>query len=555
MSATELTQIGEAVQKPLIDVVFIHGLGGDQHKTWQNEKNKAGDYWPKWVSEYHKQAAIWSVKYDGSPHSWFGEAMPITERAKNILALLASHGLGIRPIVFVTHSMGGIIVKQMLRVAEGHGFTEFTPFSQNTKAIIFVSVPHHGSDLANYIEALRIVLRPSVATRDLKADDSHLFELNEWFRSYVERSKLTVLSFHEEILTHGILVVSRQSADFGAAGMSSIGETLNHFDICKPVNKKSMIPARTKWAIDRIIQDITASTAEINVVTNKDQSVEGKTLSYIKIANIDFACVQKILSDRQAIQIEYFCDIQAAINELEQRVHRPQEFFKKSRHRFFTEKKLRNGRESEDLEIAASSEYAYHSDLLQKVKSVEADNTQSLRVLIEYLEQHRAPYHLREKALYSFSTFAALRMIRVLKKGYDLVNDAPSALPWFEAFKFSSEGSYCLFDRVPRHSHTGSVTFGYQHWVGARVGHERHYEYVMFPFAIVLPLFKSGKKGDIDAFYTWVLPQFVLAGTYQPLNEFPAQTWEAFLLQGAGGEEWWSNSDPCPWPNFLLYRS
>ncbi|WP_037305598.1 hypothetical protein [Amycolatopsis orientalis] len=74
---TELVNVGTD-EDPVLDVVFVHGLDGDPHK------------------------------------SWLGDSMPIQDRAINLLAELQGHGIGQRPLCFVTHSMGGLVVKEML---------------------------------------------------------------------------------------------------------------------------------------------------------------------------------------------------------------------------------------------------------------------------------------------------------------------------------------------------------------------------------------------------------------------------------------------------------
>jgi uncharacterized protein YqjF (DUF2071 family) len=77
------------------------------------------------------------------------------------------------------------------------------------------------------------------------------------------------------------------------------------------------------------------------------------------------------------------------------------------------------------------------------------------------------------------------------------------------------------------------------------VGHERGFETVTMPMRVALPLFRDGRQGDSEAFFTWVLPQ-IAAHSSQPLESFPMD-WEAFVLAGANGVEWWIRSQPSPW--------
>jgi pimeloyl-ACP methyl ester carboxylesterase len=93
---------------PVLDVVFLHGLGGDARRTWD-----AGEaFWPGWLGEDVLGIAVWSVGYAASPSGWLGRAMPIQDRAVNVLARLRNEGIGDRPLIFVTHSMGGLLANR-----------------------------------------------------------------------------------------------------------------------------------------------------------------------------------------------------------------------------------------------------------------------------------------------------------------------------------------------------------------------------------------------------------------------------------------------------------
>ncbi|CAI5488811.1 unnamed protein product [Closterium sp. Naga37s-1] len=78
-----------------------------------------------------------------------------------LLHKLVAAGVGERPVVFVTHSMGGLIVKQMLALARASDMPEVRALAERTTAIVFYSVPHFGSRIADYSWRARAVLRPA----------------------------------------------------------------------------------------------------------------------------------------------------------------------------------------------------------------------------------------------------------------------------------------------------------------------------------------------------------------------------------------------------------
>ena len=107
--------------------MFIHGLQGSFFSTWMVQE-PTPDYhhvqcWPaRYLPTYLKEHGethpirILSVGYharmrkSSSPHP----TLSVTEQASDLRNRLESAGIGERPIIFVTQSMGGFIVKEML---------------------------------------------------------------------------------------------------------------------------------------------------------------------------------------------------------------------------------------------------------------------------------------------------------------------------------------------------------------------------------------------------------------------------------------------------------
>lgn len=266
---------------------------------------------------------------------------------------------------------------------------------------------------------------------------------------------------------------------------------------------------------------------------------EGTPLSYRRTAEIDPNCITPLLASQGDVYIRYSEEISRVIDKLRGRDRRPEVFFGQI-------PRLRSLTDVAEREKRASELHSDNANLLRKVEALEDHNQRDLVQLLVYLRKFEATDTQARKAIATFAAIAACKIIRGLKRGFDWIDDQPRF--WFEGFKFNSDPSYCLFDWLPRPSATGHAIFGYRYWVGARVGCERQYEYVMFPAKFVLPIFCGAVRGDSDAFFAWVLPQLLLIGHHYPIDQFPVADWEAFLLQGASGREWWSRHQPSPWP-------
>lgn len=221
-------------------VVFIHGLGGHYENTWISSTPDKG-FWPNWLSEDIDNVAIWSVEYLNPISRWGSpKAMHFTDRAKDILHRLNQEPL-IRDgeIIFVGHSMGGLMIKQMFHYADRN--SELQSIMGRVTKVSFLATPHRGSSGADLADRLRIIALPSVATASLLKNDPNLRELNEWYRSWVRNRDVDHLVLMEnQPCKRLITIVTPDSADPGLNTEALLVDA-DHLSITKLANKQAQI--------------------------------------------------------------------------------------------------------------------------------------------------------------------------------------------------------------------------------------------------------------------------------------------------------------------------
>lgn len=252
MKESQLHKIANCDRSDRIgDVIFVHGLGGDAFGTWHPQGKKDDEQsWLFWLGQDLPDVGIWSLDYEVEPSAWKGNTMPLTDRATNILALLDSYDIGDRPITFVTHSLGGLLVKQMLRHARDQKQQGWRDIAGQTRGIVFLATPHSGSDLANWISYLSTIFRKTVSVDELKANSPQLLQLNLWFRNNFRDLGIKVEVYFEKYPTSGVLVVDASSADPGIENVIPIPLDYDHITICRPDSKDRLIYRSLKKSID-----------------------------------------------------------------------------------------------------------------------------------------------------------------------------------------------------------------------------------------------------------------------------------------------------------------
>jgi len=268
-----------------VDIVFVHGWQGHRLTTWSTTGGE-GVCWPKDVlPKSFPEARIITYGYDGNLASPFKSSSinNIGDHAKNLVNDLISERNAPeerkRPIIFVAHSLGGIIVKDAINTIElGHNrFPERKSLQDATKSIIFLGTPHRGAkgvDVAQFIG--RIVTLDSKdgssVLEELKHNAPTLERISEDFESVLakfdeaKKINFTIFSFTEELPEPGIgFIVDKASAvlDKSCERRQTIPAT--HRNLCKFKDKDDAGYKRILFAITTCDQNMQAELQRTSV--------------------------------------------------------------------------------------------------------------------------------------------------------------------------------------------------------------------------------------------------------------------------------------------------
>lgn len=241
----------------ICDVVFVHGARKGPIRSWQARGAGPEDSFPHWLGQDLPSVGLWSLAYESRFFIFQGQRMPLVDQALSALGDLEVEGFGERPIVFVAHSVGGLVVKQLLLHARDPQQPKWTKILEHTKGVVFLSTPHFGFWIPKLLG--RIFLQKSAL--ELARDNPQLKSLNEGFRALVKDRKLRVKVYVEGRKSfYGLLYrmqVDKQSANPDINGAQPIpDDDKDHDTICKPESREDKIYKGVKHLIQACLNII-----------------------------------------------------------------------------------------------------------------------------------------------------------------------------------------------------------------------------------------------------------------------------------------------------------
>lgn len=280
----DLFAIAGVDQDPDSHVIFFHGLGGHPYKTWSSSI-ASNVCWPRWLAEDIEGLAVWTIGYNAAISRWRGSAMPLPDRATNLLErILVEPSIQTGEIILVGHSLGGLVIKQLLRTAESLAphRANADNFIRRVRRVAFLATPHTGAGLASLGNWLRIVIRPSTATAPLVRNDPNLRDLNVWYRHWSRERDIAhlILTESHRIRFFGGLIVNPDSGDPGVLE-DPISVDATHITICKPKDRSCEVYKHIHGLITRrlerpqreqMLEGLKEQGSQLNTLLNSTQA-------------------------------------------------------------------------------------------------------------------------------------------------------------------------------------------------------------------------------------------------------------------------------------------
>ncbi|KAK3389407.1 hypothetical protein B0H63DRAFT_507002 [Podospora didyma] len=245
---------GECAPRPTdreyfpVDIIALHGLNGNAITTWTHEN---GTFWLRdLLPQSMPGCRVFSFGYP-SEFAFSDSFATVQDYSRRLLSSIRdvreNENQESRPIIFVCHSLGGIVLKQALVFAHEDDVL-YGNVLRSVVGAVFLATPHNGSDTASLGSIVGKILNIGFATTTagtqpkairtdlldyLSSDSTNLQDLAISVRNRLHN--LTIVSFYESErqLPLSSLIVDKRSSILGIPREDVSPLWSNHRDICR----------------------------------------------------------------------------------------------------------------------------------------------------------------------------------------------------------------------------------------------------------------------------------------------------------------------------------
>jgi pimeloyl-ACP methyl ester carboxylesterase len=227
-------------------IVFVHGIFGDSTSTWTNQN---GAYWPLLLAgdPFFSNYDVYAYEY---PSRFFGGNFSIDEIADNMRLLFEVDGVSdYGEIIFVSHSMGGLVTRAYLNKNRN---------AVRVRLAYFYSTPTTGSELASV--GTLISANPQLAKMRSMQSSDYLADLQrQWLNINYD---IPSFCAYETLKTYGVNVVTQASAsNLCNRRLDPIDG--DHLTIVKPTSIRDTAYLALKAAIQAIQRTAAKSESDL----------------------------------------------------------------------------------------------------------------------------------------------------------------------------------------------------------------------------------------------------------------------------------------------------
>ncbi|KAK0609955.1 hypothetical protein B0T17DRAFT_658526 [Bombardia bombarda] len=313
MAHDSATGLGEALYSPKdakVDIIFVHGLGGHRVKTWKsraNEDEPVEKFWPEdFLKTACPTARILSFGYEATFQNFYPYTGPqnipvgttIDDHSASLFLAINNfhHSTKTppgRPLIFVTHSLGGLVVANAL--SRPHTTSDAdTSLVDSTIGIVFFGTPFEGSSKAKWgvraLKFLEVFGATSPANmHDLQERSQRLTLINDNFGKLIKardqsQTTLNIACLFEVRETYvkkalkwtsiGV-IVPKDSATL--SGITPIPVEANHSGMCKFATESRDGYKSVSGILSRWIKALDATSAKrgAGIIHDGDMNFHG----------------------------------------------------------------------------------------------------------------------------------------------------------------------------------------------------------------------------------------------------------------------------------------
>lgn len=159
-----------------VDLCLVHGLSGDRKSTWTSEeKSGPGIFWPRDLLPKDKNIPCpvrilsygYNTKFPSAEYlttrTLYHQAIELVEALCNVRTKPSECK---RPILFVGHELGGIVIKSAFILSSASGDERLRAVCLSTAGVIFLGTPFRGMTDDEWIRSFVRIVKASGAGKE-----------------------------------------------------------------------------------------------------------------------------------------------------------------------------------------------------------------------------------------------------------------------------------------------------------------------------------------------------------------------------------------------------